>query len=45
MLKKDILPFVYWKLMLKGHEWLARPEVPPAPAQTASAAGAGSKAA
>jgi sulfide:quinone oxidoreductase len=44
-LKKDILPFVYWKLMLKGHEWLARPQIPPAPAQASTAAGAGSKAA
>ena len=27
MLKRDILPFVYWNLMLHGHEWLAGPEV------------------
>jgi sulfide:quinone oxidoreductase len=27
ILKKDILPFVYWKLMLRGHEWLAQPAV------------------
>jgi sulfide:quinone oxidoreductase len=27
MLKKDVLPFVYWNLMLRGHEWLAEPEV------------------
>jgi sulfide:quinone oxidoreductase len=26
VLKKNILPKVYWNLMLKGHEWLARPE-------------------
>lgn len=26
ILKKNILPAVYWNLMLKGHEWLARPE-------------------
>ncbi len=26
VLKKNILPRVYWNLMLKGHEWLARPE-------------------
>jgi hypothetical protein len=25
-LKKDILPMVYWTLMLRGHEWLAGPE-------------------
>lgn len=25
ILKKYILPWVYWNLMLKGHEWLARP--------------------
>ena len=24
ILKKNILPWVYWHLMLKGHEWLAR---------------------
>jgi sulfide:quinone oxidoreductase len=27
MLKKNILPFVYWKLMLRGHEWFAGPDV------------------
>jgi len=27
ILKKDILPAVYWKLMLRGHEWLAGPEI------------------
>lgn len=26
ILKKNILPWVYWNLMLKGHEWLARPD-------------------
>ncbi len=26
ILKKNILPGVYWNLMLKGHEWFARPE-------------------
>jgi sulfide:quinone oxidoreductase len=26
MLKKDILPGIYWKAMLKGREWLATPE-------------------
>lgn len=26
ILKKNILPWVYWNLMLKGHEWFARPE-------------------
>lgn len=26
VLKKNILPGVYWNLMLKGHEWFARPE-------------------
>jgi sulfide:quinone oxidoreductase len=26
ILKKNILPWVYWNLMLKGHEWLARPQ-------------------
>jgi sulfide:quinone oxidoreductase len=25
ILKKNILPSVYWNLMLKGHEWFARP--------------------
>ena len=25
VLKKNILPAVYWHLMLKGHEWFARP--------------------
>jgi sulfide:quinone oxidoreductase len=25
ILKKNILPGVYWNLMLKGHEWFARP--------------------
>lgn len=25
ILKKDILPHVYWDMMLKGREWLARP--------------------
>ncbi len=26
VLKKNILPAVYWRLMLKGHEWFARPQ-------------------
>lgn len=26
ILKKDILPAVYWRLMLKGREWLAKPK-------------------
>jgi sulfide:quinone oxidoreductase len=26
LLKKRLLPPVYWKAMLRGHEWLARPE-------------------
>ncbi len=26
LLKEKILPPVYWRAMLKGHEWLARPE-------------------
>ena len=25
-LKKSVLPAVYWRAMLKGREWLARPE-------------------
>lgn len=25
MMKAEILPWVYWELMLAGHEWLARP--------------------
>lgn len=28
MLKKYVLPFVYWNAMLKGREWLARPLKP-----------------
>ncbi len=28
LLKKHVLPQVYWKLMLKGHEWLAGPVKP-----------------
>lgn len=32
-LKARILPSVYWKLMLRGHEWLAGPTIPPAPVQ------------
>jgi len=27
LLKERVLPFVYWKAMLKGKEWLAKPEV------------------
>ena len=26
MLKKDLLPWVYWNGMLRGHEWLAHPQ-------------------
>ncbi len=26
LLKEKMLPAIYWDLMLKGHEWLARPE-------------------
>lgn len=26
MLKKSLLPFIYWHAMLKGREWLAEPE-------------------
>ena len=26
LLKKDVLPPIYWKAMLKGHEWLAAPK-------------------
>lgn len=25
-LKKDVLPSIYWDAMLKGHEWLAKPQ-------------------
>ena len=28
-LKEKMLPMIYWELMLKGHEWLARPEMLP----------------
>jgi len=36
-LKANVLPPVYWKLMLRGHEWLAGPTIPPAaPAQAKS---------
>ena len=28
VLKADILPWIYWNGMLKGHEWLARPTNP-----------------
>jgi sulfide:quinone oxidoreductase len=27
MLKERMLPFVYWKAMLRGREWMARPEL------------------
>ncbi|MCL2452523.1 MAG: NAD(P)/FAD-dependent oxidoreductase [Alphaproteobacteria bacterium] len=27
LLKAQILPPIYWKAMLKGHEWLARPSI------------------
>ncbi len=26
ILKKDILPFIYWNIMLKGKEWFVKPE-------------------
>lgn len=26
-LKKDVLPWIYWRGMLRGHEWLVKPEV------------------
>lgn len=26
MLKKQVLPPIYWNAMLKGHEWLAAPK-------------------
>jgi sulfide:quinone oxidoreductase len=29
LLKEKMLPAIYWDLMLKGHEWLARPELLP----------------
>lgn len=32
MLKKDLLPAIYWNAMLKGHEWLAAPK--PLPTQS-----------
>ncbi len=32
LLKEKILPPVYWKAMLRGHEWMAKPE--PIPAAT-----------
>ncbi len=28
LLKEKILPPVYWKAMLRGHEWLAKPQAP-----------------
>ena len=27
MLKERMLPFVYWKAMLRGREWMATPEL------------------
>jgi len=30
-LKVKIMPFVYWSLMLKGREWLAKPQLKPDP--------------
>ena len=29
LLKEKLLPPIYWDLMLKGHEWLAKPELLP----------------
>lgn len=29
LLKEKMLPAIYWDLMLKGHEWLAKPELLP----------------
>jgi sulfide:quinone oxidoreductase len=29
LLKEKLLPAIYWELMLKGHEWLAGPQVLP----------------
>ena len=38
-LKKGLLPAIYWDAMLKGHEWLAEPQLlPHAPAPHTSAA-------
>src|SRR3712207_8955875 len=28
-LKEKMLPTIYWDLMLKGHEWLAKPQLLP----------------
>ncbi len=28
-LKEKMLPWIYWELMLKGREWLAKPEMLP----------------
>ena len=28
-LKEKMLPTIYWRLMLQGHEWLARPQMLP----------------
>lgn len=30
-LKASALPWIYWNGMLRGHEWLARPEIQPGP--------------
>ncbi|ONF97144.1 bifunctional protein tyrosine phosphatase family protein/NAD(P)/FAD-dependent oxidoreductase [Sphingomonas jeddahensis] len=39
LLKEKALPWIYWNGMLKGHEWLAKPEMlPHAPTPHASAA-------
>ncbi|AKM10652.1 NAD(P)/FAD-dependent oxidoreductase [Croceicoccus naphthovorans] len=29
LLKSEVLPWIYWNGMLKGHEWMARPTNPP----------------
>ncbi|HNS87407.1 MAG TPA: pyridine nucleotide-disulfide oxidoreductase, partial [Parvularculaceae bacterium] len=33
LMKAEILPWVYWELMLDGHEWFARPRKREAKAQ------------
>lgn len=38
LLKERMLPPIYWKAMLRGHEWLAKPETVTAPPQAPRAA-------